>query len=104
MKTRLLGFLHRYSVALGWVYFTVLFGWLALYLLTGDSLGYLGLLNNLAVYLFFPLPLIALIAIFVGNSPLRVTNFRQGEFWIKGCSPEFLKQIGDDNPFADRCV
>lgn len=62
MKIRLLDFLLRYAVALGWGYFTFLFGWLILYLLSGDHLRLLGLANNFAVYLFFPLPLIALIA------------------------------------------
>jgi vancomycin resistance protein VanJ len=62
MKTRLLDILSRYTVALGWGYFTILFGWLILYLLSGDRLGFMGLVNNFAVYLFSPLPLIALIA------------------------------------------
>jgi endonuclease/exonuclease/phosphatase (EEP) superfamily protein YafD len=62
MKTRIFGFLQRYAVALVWVYFTILFGWLVLYLLFGDRFGYLGLVNNFAVYLFFPLPIIAIVA------------------------------------------
>lgn len=62
MKIRLLDFLSNYAVALGWVYFTFLFGWLILYQFSGDRLSLLGLANNFAIYLFFPLPLIALIA------------------------------------------
>ena len=37
--------------------------------------------------------LVAFIAIFVGNSPIRITKHRKGAFWVKGCSPEFLKDI-----------
>jgi vancomycin resistance protein VanJ len=62
MKTRHSDFLTRYAVAFSWVYFTILLGWFSLYLLSGDRISWLGLLNNFAVYLFFPLPLIALIA------------------------------------------
>lgn len=36
-------------------YFILLYGWLFLYILLGDSFAYLGLINSLAVYLFFPL-------------------------------------------------
>ncbi len=63
MKTRILDFLKRYAVALGWAYFTILFSWLALYLLVGDRFRILGLVNNIAVCLFFPLPIIVAIAI-----------------------------------------
>ncbi len=64
MKERLSKIFKRYAVALSWVYFTILFGWLVLYLLSGDHFSYFGLMNNLAVYLFFPLPLFGLIAIY----------------------------------------
>jgi vancomycin resistance protein VanJ len=60
----------RYTVAAIWVYFTVLFGWLALYLGTGDRFGYISLVNSLAVYLFFPLPLVFLIALFVRRAEI----------------------------------
>ena len=58
-------FFPRYLTALAWVYFTGLFGWLGAYLLTGDRFGYLALVNSLALYLFFPLPIILLIALYV---------------------------------------
>ena len=54
----------RYLAALAWVYFTGLFGWLGAYLLTGDHFGYLALVNSLAFYLFFLLPIILLIALY----------------------------------------
>lgn len=46
-----------------WVYLVLLFAWLAARLATGDRYGYLGMVNLLAVYLFFPLPLVLLVAI-----------------------------------------
>ncbi len=41
----------------------------------------------------FILFLVAVIALFVGNSPLAITKHRNGEFWISGCSKEFLVHI-----------
>ena len=49
---------------MSWGYLTFLFAWLAAYLLTGDSFGYMALLNLLAVNFFFPLPLVLLAAVF----------------------------------------
>jgi vancomycin resistance protein VanJ len=70
MKTRIADFIQRYAVALSWAYFTILFGWLVLYLLVGDRFSYLGLVNNFAVYLFFPLPIIATIALITWRKEL----------------------------------
>jgi hypothetical protein len=36
---------------------------------------------------------IALFSLFIGNSPIAVCKFHRGEFWISGCSPEFLKLV-----------
>lgn len=55
-------------------YFAALFGWLLLYLLLGDGLGYLGLANSLAVYFFLPLPLVALVAWRAGSRWLRLAS------------------------------
>lgn len=52
------------------LYFAALFGWLLLYLLFDDGMGYLGLANALAVYFFLPLPLATLLAWRVHNRPL----------------------------------
>lgn len=65
-------FTHRWLTAAAWAYFTILFGWVVLYLLTGDRFGYLSLVNMLAVYLFLPLPVILIVAIFI----------RRWEVWI----------------------
>lgn len=56
MSAGLRGF-HRWWVAFLWVYFTLLFLWAAMYVATGDRFAPVALLNNLAVYLFIPLPL-----------------------------------------------
>jgi len=41
----------------------------------------------------FILFLVAVISLFIGNSPLAITKHRKGEFWISGCSKEFLAHI-----------
>jgi endonuclease/exonuclease/phosphatase (EEP) superfamily protein YafD len=46
-----------------WACLAVMFTWLAAYLAAGDRFGYLALANLLAVYLFFPLPLVLLAAL-----------------------------------------
>lgn len=62
MRIDILPIFHRSSrrwlPPLIWVYFTLLFGWLAGYLLFGDRLAYLALANSMAVYLFAPLPFV----------------------------------------------
>ena len=35
----------------------------------------------------------AIVSFFIGRSPLGVAKYRDGMFWIKGCSPEFLANI-----------
>ncbi len=64
-RLRLADFLRRYLTAASWVYFTFLFGWLAVYLLFGDRSGYLGHVNNMAFILFLPLPLVMAVAVYV---------------------------------------
>ena len=36
---------------------------------------------------------VAFISLFIGNSPIAVRKYRKGEFWISGCSPEFLRLV-----------
>jgi endonuclease/exonuclease/phosphatase (EEP) superfamily protein YafD len=52
------------------LYFFFLFTWFALYVVFGDSNGYLGLANALAIYFFLPLPIIAFIALRIKMSRL----------------------------------
>ena len=70
MKVRILDFLKRYLIVLCWVYFTILFGWLVIYLLTGDQFVFMGFLTNIAVYLFIPVPIVALTAVFTRRKDL----------------------------------
>lgn len=39
--------------------------------------------------------LVAVVSLFVGNSPLTVRAHRDGEFWIEGCSHEFLSRLAE---------
>jgi endonuclease/exonuclease/phosphatase (EEP) superfamily protein YafD len=93
MKPRIKDFSRRYAVALGWVYFTLLFGWLFLYLIFGSRGGYLDIVSNLAVYLFFPLPVIALLGLFtrrrdlIGGTIIGVIAFLW--FWGALFTPDF---------------
>jgi endonuclease/exonuclease/phosphatase (EEP) superfamily protein YafD len=103
MKTRLLELARRYLVAGSWLYLTLLFGWLFLYLVFGDRFGYLGLVNSLAVYLFFPLPLMLLIAALFRRrevgvlSALGVVVFTL--FWGPFFVPRFLSPVAG-NPHS----
>jgi hypothetical protein len=44
----------------------------------------------------FILFLVAVIALFLGNSPLYVTRYREGVFWVRGCSPDYLASLRFD--------
>lgn len=70
-------------------------------LIGGMALGMAGLVNMSATWGWTVVALGA--AMFIGgaivaacfHSPLRVTRHRDGEFWVKGCSPEFLDSLGE---------
>jgi len=59
LKKALCSVLHIVS----WAYLVMLLAWLTAYLLTGDRFVFIALANYLAVYLFFPLPLVLLVAL-----------------------------------------
>jgi hypothetical protein len=70
-------------------------------LIGGMALGMAGLVNMRASWGW---PAVAVGGVmFLGgaivaacfHSPLRVTRHRDGEFWIKGCSPEFLDSLDE---------
>jgi hypothetical protein len=37
--------------------------------------------------------IISIVSLFFGNSPLAITKHVKGEFWITGCSKEFLATL-----------
>ena len=39
--------------------------------------------------------LVAVVSLLIGNAPLTITQHRVGEFWISGCSKEFLLRMQD---------
>lgn len=69
----------RWGTAAVWVYFTFLFAWCLLYWGTRDQIAYLALINTLAVYLFFPMPVVLIWAVLD----------RRREIWT-GLTIEFL--------------
>jgi endonuclease/exonuclease/phosphatase (EEP) superfamily protein YafD len=64
--------LYRALTSLTHIYFIFLMGWFLLYLLTGDLIPYVGLINSIAVYLFLPLPAAVLMAITTRRKDLIV--------------------------------
>jgi hypothetical protein len=46
--------------------------------------------------------LIAVVALFIANSPLSVTKYREGMFWVKGFSAEYLASFSPDAAFNDK--
>jgi vancomycin resistance protein VanJ len=73
------------TAAIG-VYFALLFAWLAAYLLSGDQIPLLAGINMLAVYLFFPLPLVILSALLLRRTSIWIaTAMAAGVFaWLWG--------------------
>jgi endonuclease/exonuclease/phosphatase (EEP) superfamily protein YafD len=59
-----------WSTAIISFYFAILYGWLALYLVTGDWIAIVSAVNMLAVYLFYPLPLVIVAALLLRNKGL----------------------------------
>ena len=51
--------------------------------------------SDAAIAIVLILFLIAIIVLLIGNSPLRIVKHRRGEFWIKGCSWEFLNSVAE---------
>jgi len=49
--------------------------------------------STLIIVMAFVLFLVSIVLIFVGNSPLTITKHNKGEFWIFGCSKEFLSRF-----------
>jgi hypothetical protein len=49
--------------------------------------------GNLASIIVLILFIAAVVSLFLGNSPLAVTNCHNGEFWITGCSKDFLATV-----------
>ena len=58
------------------------------------ALPYTATIDNPAVTIaVVALLLVAVVSVFIGNSPLAITKHRKGEFWISGCSKEFLAHV-----------
>lgn len=58
------------------------------------TMPFLAAIDNMVLIAIAVIALIvAVITIFVGNSPLSVTKHSEGRFWVKGFSPEFLARL-----------
>ena len=45
------------------------------------------------IFVFFALFLLSVVMLFIGNSPLHVVDYRDGTFWIKGFSNDYLDDL-----------
>jgi vancomycin resistance protein VanJ len=72
--------------AMAWVYITFVLCWFLAYLTFGDRFGFLAIFNTLAVYLFFPLPLIIIGAFFIKRKALwsGLASLSLILFWLWG--------------------
>ena len=86
-------FFRKYAVATAWVYFTLLFGWLLAYLILGDRFAYLGFVNILAFYLFFPLPLAGLVAVLTRRREIIIGTILGAAIFLILWGPLFLPRL-----------
>lgn len=90
-----------YSLSLGiWCYYTILFGWMTAYVVFGDR-GFLALVNAMALYLFIPLPLVAVVLLRLKRPKLWRGVFLGGlifmTFWGRLFLPKFAQPF-DNGP------
>src|SRR3972149_6278187 len=81
-----------------WAYLVLLLVWLMAFLLTGDRFVFIALANYLAVYLFFPLPLVLITALLCKQRNLWI-GFSLGLLaflWLWGGS--FLPRLSRSSP------
>lgn len=92
-------FLMDCIAAVIWMYYIILFGWLTGYLIFGDR-GYLALVNTLALYLFYPLPLVAIILLWLRRRNLWGGMVLGGVvfmlFWGGLFLPQLPKRLGSE--------
>ena len=64
--------LKRWAAAAAWVYFTLLAGWVLLYLTAADRWGFMGLINAFGVWYFSPLLLLIPLAPFLKRRSVSI--------------------------------
>ena len=92
----------RIIIGITVTYFILLYGWLFLYILSGDSFAYLGLVNSLAVYLFFPLLPALVIALWAKRKELIASALVGAAiflwFWGPLFTPHLFPAQNEYNP------
>lgn len=81
-----------------WTYLTALFIWLILHRLTGDRLVIVSLLEFLAVYLFFPLPVLFGITLLCRSRALAIGAFIGALAFIWHWGALFTPRLESPNP------
>jgi endonuclease/exonuclease/phosphatase (EEP) superfamily protein YafD len=87
-----------WSTAIICVYFTILYGWLAWYLVTGDRIALVSAVNMLAVYLFYPLPLVIVAAIFLWNKAVWTGTVGAAAAFLWFWGGLFLPKLVSNSP------
>lgn len=83
-------------VAASWIYLVLFFSWLLFYLLTGDRFLFVALVNYLTVYLFYPLLLVLLAAIFCQKRIFWVGFLIGGLVFLWFFGAQFMPRINQD--------
>jgi endonuclease/exonuclease/phosphatase (EEP) superfamily protein YafD len=79
-------------------YLVLLIGWILLHFLTGDRIPYLALANFLSIYLFVPLPLVLLVALFTRSRSLSAGVAIGAAAFLLLWGPQFLPRLKGPQP------
>jgi endonuclease/exonuclease/phosphatase (EEP) superfamily protein YafD len=90
--------IRGWTTAIIWVYFTILYGWLVVYLATGDRIAIVSAVNMLAVYLFYPLPLVIVAAIFRRNKAVWTGTVGAAAAFLWFWGGLFLPKLASNSP------
>jgi vancomycin resistance protein VanJ len=101
MKPKHLSPFSRYFVASIWMYHTLLLIWFLAFSLTGDRFPWIALLNNMAVYLFLPLPITIAAAIYYRRRDLWLCLATGILFFILLWGKLFLPNFSQKTPASE---
>lgn len=96
MNPKLKNILTSLLVIASWIYLILFFSWLVFYLLTGDRFLVIALVNYLAVYLFYPLVLVLMAAIFSRKRIFWIGFLIGGLVFLWFFGPQFVPRSNRD--------
>lgn len=83
-------------VLASWIYLVLLFGWLGVYIITGDRFLLVALVNYLAVYFFYPLVLVLVTAILCQKRIFWIGFLIGGVVFIWFWGAQFVPRINQN--------